>query len=228
MESRNRCSVIIIGAGISGIAAARVLAKNGVEDILILEASECIGGRMKKHSFGGVVVELGAGWIAGVGGEKPNPVWNLAVESGLRTCYSDYSNARFNIYDRRTPETPIEKAIDFILHDFEMAEVEPISTYVDFGESEFLVADERGYEYLLYKVTEDFLLMSDGKILDDRLKLNTVVRGINQSTDGVTVTTEGGCVYEANYVILSVSIGVLQSQLISFNPRLPVRNNSIL
>ncbi|KAF5782877.1 putative spermine oxidase [Helianthus annuus] len=254
MESRNRCSVIIIGAGISGIAAARVLAKNGVEDILILEASECIGGRMKKHSFGGVVVELGAGWIAGVGGEKPNPVWNLAVESGLRTCYSDYSNARFNIYDRSgniypsgvasdaykkgvdsairklredephnatTPETPIEKAIDFILHDFEMAEVEPISTYVDFGESEFLVADERGYEYLLYKVTEDFLLMSDGKILDDRLKLNTVVRGINQSTDGVTVTTEGGCVYEANYVILSVSIGVLQSQLISFNPRLP-------
>ncbi|KAI7735615.1 hypothetical protein M8C21_022326, partial [Ambrosia artemisiifolia] len=163
------------------IAAAHVLAKNGVEDILILEASESIGGRVKKHSFGGVVVELGAGWIAGVGGEKANPVWNLAMET----------------------------------------EVEPIPTYVEFGEREFLVADERGYEYILYKVAEEFLLTSDGKILDNRLKLNTVVRGLHQSSDYVAVTTEGGRVYEANYVILSVSIGVLQSQLISFDPHLP-------
>lgn len=54
------------------------------------------------------------------------------------------------------------------------AEVEPISTYVDFGEREFLVADERGYEYLLYKITGDFLFTSEGKILDTRLKLNKV------------------------------------------------------
>ncbi|XP_076899182.1 polyamine oxidase 1-like [Bidens hawaiensis] len=254
MESRNRYPVIIIGAGISGISAAHVLAKNGVKDIMILEASESIGGRMKKQDFGNVTVELGAGWIAGVGGDKPNPVWNLAVDSGLRTCFSDYSNARYNIYDRSgniypsgvasdtykkavesaigklcaddshistTPETPIELAIDFMLYDFEMAEVEPISTYVDFGENEFLVADERGYEHLLYKMAEDFLFMSGGKILDSRLKLNTVVRGLHQSSNGVTVTTEDGRVYEADYVILSVSIGVLQSKLISFNPCLP-------
>ena len=55
-----------------------------------------------------------------------------------------------------------------------IAEVEPISTYVDFGEREFLVADERGYEYLLYKMAEDFLFTSGGKILDNRLKLNQV------------------------------------------------------
>lgn len=53
-------------------------------------------------------------------------------------------------------------------------EVEPISTYVDFGEREFLVADERGYEYLLHKMAEDFLFTSEGKILDSRLKLNKV------------------------------------------------------
>nr|XP_043610349.1 polyamine oxidase 1 [Erigeron canadensis] len=264
MESQNHCSVIIIGAGISGISAAQVLAKNGVEDILILEASDSIGGRIKKQDFGNVSVELGAGWIAGVGGKQSNPVWDLAVQSNLRTCFSDYSNARYNIYDKsgkifpsgvagdtykkavemaieklRTdqesllssahhvsqlstkPETPIELAIDFILHDFEMAEVEPISTYVDFGEREFLVADPRGYEYLLYKMAEEFLFTSDGKILDNRLKLNTVVREIQHSRDGVTVTTEDGSVYEATYVILSVSIGVLQSQLISFEPYLP-------
>lgn len=50
-----------------------------------------------------------------------------------------------------------------------------------------------------------------------------VVRELQHSRNGVTVKTEDGCVYEANYVILSASIGVLQSDLISFKPPLPVR-----
>ncbi|KAA8515653.1 hypothetical protein F0562_018736 [Nyssa sinensis] len=264
MESPARSSVIIVGAGVSGVSAGKVLAENGVDDILILEASDRVGGRIRKEDFGGVSVELGAGWVAGVGGKESNPVWELARKSGLRTCYSDYSNARYNIYDRSgkifpsgiaadsykkavesaiqklrsqeanhesdisklseppsTPKAPIELAIDFILHDFEMAEVEPISTFIDFGEQEFLVADERGYEHLLHKMAETFLLTSEGKIKDSRLKLNKVVRELQQSRNGVTVTTEDGCVFEANYVILSASIGVLQSDLISFRPPLP-------
>ncbi|KAG6762368.1 hypothetical protein POTOM_032864 [Populus tomentosa] len=262
MDSPSRSSVIIIGAGVSGISAGKVLAENGIEDMIILEASDRIGGRIRKENFGGVSAELGAGWIAGVGGKESNPVWELASQSGLRTCFSDYSNARYNIYDRSgkifpsgvaadsykkavdaaieklrsleanldgevseqpcSPKTPIELAIDFILHDFEMAEVEPISTYVDFGEREFLVADDRGYEHLLYKMAENFLFTSEGKILDNRLKLNKVVRELQHSRNGVVVKTEDGCVYEANYVILSASIGVLQSDLISFRPPLPV------
>ncbi|KAI4323437.1 hypothetical protein L6164_023043 [Bauhinia variegata] len=264
MDSPSRSSVIIVGAGISGIAAAKVLVQLGIEDVVILEASDRIGGRIRKENFGSVSVELGAGWIAGVGGKESNPVWELAAQSNLRTCFSDYSNARYNIYDRSgkifpsgiaadsykkavdsaiqklkneeancvddssktmdppsTPKTPIELAIDFILHDFEMAEVEPISTYVDFGEREFLVADERGYDYLLYKMAEDFLFTYEGRILDSRLKLNKVVREIQHTRSGVAVITEDGCLYEANYVILSVSIGVLQSDLIAFNPPLP-------
>lgn len=265
MDSPSRSSVIVIGAGVSGISTAKVLAEKGIEDLLILEASDRIGGRIRKESFGGVSVELGAGWIAGVGGKESNPVWELAAKSGIRTCFSDYSNARYNIYDHSgkifpsgiaadsykkavesaikqlriqeanlcsrdlsnvseppsAPETPIELAIDFILHDFEMAEVEPISTYVDFGEREFLVADERGYEHLLYKMAEEFLFTSGGKILDSRLKLNKVVRELQHSRNGVTVITEDGSVYEADYVVLSVSIGVLQSDLISFYPPLP-------
>ncbi|XP_068659631.1 polyamine oxidase 1 [Aristolochia californica] len=264
MDSFSGCSVIVIGAGISGIAAAKVLAENGVEDLVVLEATDRIGGRIRKEAFGDLFVEIGAGWIQGVGGKESNPVWELAAESGLRTCYSDYSNARFNIYDRSgktfpstlaadsysravenairelrnqeakvhgvstesepvssIPSTPIELAIDFILHDFEMAEVEPIATYTDLGEREFLVADERGYDFLLHKMAENFLLTKDGKIVDDRLKLNKVVRRVQYSRNGVTVTTEDQCVYNAKYLILSVSLGVLQSDLITFSPCLP-------
>lgn len=53
-------------------------------------------------------------------------------------------------------------------------EVEPISTYVEYGEKEYLVADSRGYEYLLYKMVESFLSFKNGKISDSRLKLNKV------------------------------------------------------
>ncbi|XLR13989.1 hypothetical protein S83_007172, partial [Arachis hypogaea] len=100
MDSHSPSSVIIVGAGVSGISAAKVLAENGIHDLLILEASDRIGGRIRKETFGGVSVELGAGWIAGVGGKESNPVWELAAKSGLRTFFSDYSNARYNIYDR--------------------------------------------------------------------------------------------------------------------------------
>lgn len=57
--------------------------------------------------------------------------------------------------------------------------MEPIPTYVDYGDSEYLVADERGYEHLLYKMAETFLFISDGKILDSRLKLNKVSNNLH-------------------------------------------------
>lgn len=60
------------------------------------------------------------------------------------------------------------------LGNYGCTEVEPISTYVDFGEREYFVADERGYDYLLYKMAEEFLFTSKGRILDNRLKLNKV------------------------------------------------------
>lgn len=54
------------------------------------------------------------------------------------------------------------------------AEAQPIPTYLDYGEQEYLVADERGYEELVHKMAQDFLVTSEGKILDSRLQLNKV------------------------------------------------------
>lgn len=60
-------------------------------------------------------------------------------------------------------------------------------------------------------------------VLTQFTEMGQVVREVQHSRNGVSVTTEDGFVYEASYVILSVSIGVLQSDLISFAPPLPVR-----
>eukprot|EP00250_Pteridium_aquilinum_P019454 c24437_g1_i2 orf=485-1246(-) len=98
--SVDKPSVIIIGAGMSGIMAAKSLAKHGVEDFIILEATEKIGGRMRKTDFAGVSVELGANWVEGVAGKEVNPIWRLAKEFNLRTFYSDYDNITSNFYSQ--------------------------------------------------------------------------------------------------------------------------------
>ena len=55
--------VIIIGAGASGLAAAKVLEQNKV-DYIILEATDRYGGRLKKDTtLADFPIDLGAEWI---------------------------------------------------------------------------------------------------------------------------------------------------------------------
>ena len=44
--------VVIIGAGLAGLACAKYLIEHQIEDFLILEASEHIGGRCQTIQFG--------------------------------------------------------------------------------------------------------------------------------------------------------------------------------
>lgn len=48
----NKFDVVIIGAGIAGLSAAALLLQNGKSNILILEASNQIGGRISTTNFG--------------------------------------------------------------------------------------------------------------------------------------------------------------------------------
>ena len=81
--------VIILGAGVAGLTAAKTLSENNVTDFIILEGSERIGGRIKSGRIGSTSVELGSNYIVGTTG---NPVWDLAFRynlSGVITKYSD-------------------------------------------------------------------------------------------------------------------------------------------
>ena len=60
--------VLIIGAGVSGIAAARTLYDKGIKDFVILEATAKVGGRIRSSDFAGVKVELGSSIIVVVDG----------------------------------------------------------------------------------------------------------------------------------------------------------------
>ncbi len=73
--------IIIIGAGISGLAAAKTLINAGYK-VIVLEASDRYGGRIKTVDVGGYKADFGASWIHGING---NPLNKLANENGIVT-----------------------------------------------------------------------------------------------------------------------------------------------
>ncbi|XP_063932784.1 spermine oxidase-like isoform X2 [Zophobas morio] len=67
-------SVIIVGAGAAGIAAATTLLENSITNVTVLEAKNRIGGRIHSVDFCGGVVEVGAQYCHG---ENGNLVYQL-------------------------------------------------------------------------------------------------------------------------------------------------------
>ena len=64
LERRARDRVIVIGAGIAGIAAARRLTERGFP-VTVLEARDEIGGRIRTlHGFAAHPIELGGAWLS--------------------------------------------------------------------------------------------------------------------------------------------------------------------
>lgn len=81
-------NVIVVGAGMAGLAAARALRAGGA-DVVVLEARDRIGGRINTVEFSDAYVDLGAAWIH----DTPNnPLTEIADAAGVRRIPSDDSN----------------------------------------------------------------------------------------------------------------------------------------
>jgi monoamine oxidase len=86
--------VVVVGAGLAGLAAAREIEALGRE-VVVLEARDRVGGRTLNEPIGdGKVVEIGAQWV----GPTQDRVLALIGELGLET-FPTYSAGR-NIFER--------------------------------------------------------------------------------------------------------------------------------
>jgi monoamine oxidase len=57
------CDVVVVGAGVSGLASALTAVDDGLS-VIVLEARDRVGGKLLNHSIGdGKVVELGGQWV---------------------------------------------------------------------------------------------------------------------------------------------------------------------
>lgn len=82
--------ILIVGAGMAGLAAAHSLIQYGHE-VIVLEARNRIGGRVWTSShWPDAPLDLGATWIHGVEG---NPMSRLAVQLGARTLATSYESS---------------------------------------------------------------------------------------------------------------------------------------
>jgi monoamine oxidase len=253
----NGKTVVIIGAGISGLAAAKKLKENGF-NVTVLEAQDKVGGRLRTNRTLGVAFDEGASWIHGING---NPISSLAQQAGMNTfetiddqseaCYdiggvlrsaASYENAETELYsilDTLKNGGNATQSFEAIFNSLYPTKVNDrlwkflLSTYVTFD-----TGDLNNLSSLLYNEGEEFggaeKIATNGydtipNFLANGLnvQLNQRVSKIDYSNTRVKIT-HNGKETEADYVVVTVPLGVLKSGNIQFVPTLPTAKQTAI
>lgn len=254
--------VLVIGAGVSGLAAAKMLHQAGAQ-VTVLEARQRIGGRIfTDHDTFGVPVEIGAQYIHGTHNEEgeAGPVWQMVqdqrwatvsyssdaarvVHAGkivsnaqqLRNRLEAFAVAIEEAESEISLEDSVEDAVNQYLQDEEASDEVAM-------ELRAVVASEIGLTYSgdLEQISVESIggeggfsgenqILVDGygqvpKLLASSLpnvRLGEVVSVIDYNSAVCSVTTKSGRVYQADCILCTLPLGVLQSRSITFNPGLP-------
>ncbi|HRG40128.1 MAG TPA: NAD(P)/FAD-dependent oxidoreductase [Saprospiraceae bacterium] len=255
-QKTNSKTVIVVGAGISGLAAAKKLKDNGF-NVIVLEAQSKVGGRLKTIRSLGVAFDEGASWIHGTAG---NPITSLAQQAGMNTAFTDdesilaydiggvlHSDSNFSdTEDKFYTVLETLKNNGSSTKSFETVFNELYPTYCNdrlwkFFLSTYLTFDTGDLNMLsslLYNEGEEFggeerISVNGYDTIPSYLaiglnvQLNQKVTKIDYSNTKILVS-HNGTVTEADYVLVTVPLGVLKANKIDFVPSLPnTKQNAI-
>ena len=135
--------VIVVGAGVSGLTAARELVAGGA-DVTVLEARDRIGGRTWTADVAGARIDLGGSWIHG---PRHNPLADEVRRAGLTWANDGVWGTGLTVFVEGEGWAPTDVATTLVAtqHDFDPDEaaeaLQPSATYVD--AAEWYVADRR-------------------------------------------------------------------------------------
>ena len=100
-ELERECEVVVVGAGYSGLAVARHLARSAV-DVLVLDARHRVGGRsFTEVTPAGFTIDRGGQWI----GPTQGHLAALAAELGVRTFPTYTTGQGVELRDGRASST---------------------------------------------------------------------------------------------------------------------------
>ncbi|KAG8364526.1 hypothetical protein BUALT_Bualt18G0006300 [Buddleja alternifolia] len=234
-------SVIVIGAGFAGVTAARAL-RDASFQVTLLESRDRIGGRVHTDYSFGFPVDLGASWLHGVGKENPLapligrlglPLYRTSGDNSVLYDHDLESYALFDMAGNQVPQELVTKT-DLVRQEF--------SDDMSIQRAISIVFERRPHlrlEGLDHKVLQWYLCRMEGWFAADADTISLkgwdqeellpgghglMVRGVTKivrRNNGVKVTVEDGKTFLADAAVIALPLGVLKSNIINFEPRLP-------
>ena len=242
--------VLVIGGGISGLTAAQKLRQQQFE-VTVLEARSRLGGRIHTLRDGGINFDTGASWIHGTRRNPLSQLAQDAGAATFTTnedlvkvydiqgsLYADSTLSQqeglyqqaiqavvnagsqhesfAQVFGQLYPNLLNDRLWTYFLSAYlefdTSADIHRLSSkFFDddslFGGSEVVLPG--GYDQLLQPLTNDLTIL-----------LNEVVSKVELFADGVQVTSTSAT-HTADFVVISLPLGVLREGTVQFEPTLP-------